>query len=561
MKPIDASRRKLPAKLCTSLIVGSLAMTASVVSTSTVDASASASSYVNIVGEPVGPFTNDFNPFSVSNAVYTAGATSMVYEPLMYYNLLKVGHIYPWLASAWSWKDGGKELVLHTRPGVKWSDGQPFTASDVAYTFNLMKRFPALDVNGVTFVSASALSANEAILKFSSPAYTQLFDISQVLIVPEHIWKTVSNPVTYVDTSPVGTGPYLSTSFTSEEITLTRNPAYWQRGLPKIGTVHFLAFASNPSAALASQSGEVDMSFVFMPNWKTEYVDKDPSENHVAVYPIGNIYMCPNVRDYPFNQSVVRQALSEAIDRQAITNEGEHGFYFPMTSPTGLTLPRWETWLAPKYAGLKESFDPRAAKSLLMKDGFREGRDGMLDEPNGKPFRITLLAPAPYTDWMTDGQLMVSEMKQAGIAVTLSGLSLSAWTNDYTVGNYQLTFCGQFTTNDPYSIYNYLLNSNLSAPVGKPATGDIERYQSPAANAALAAAASTDNPAQLRKAYGVLEEIMVKQAPVIPLFDGGDFALYSTRRAVGWPTNKNPYEVNAPASPWDEVIVLHLTPR
>ncbi|MGA3352264.1 MAG: ABC transporter substrate-binding protein [Acidimicrobiales bacterium] len=535
-------------------------LSASPPASSTTTARSTVSNEITILADPAGPFANGWSPFSFSNSAYIQGATAMIYEPLMQYNLLKVGQIYPWLATSWSWADNGTELVLHTRTGVKWTDGKPFSAADVAFTFNLMKKFPALDVNGVSFTGASAPSSTEAILKFASPAYTQLFDISQVLIVPEHVWKSISNPVTYVDDNPVGTGPYTVSSFTAEEFTLVRNPNYWQKGLPKIDTLHFLSYSSNTSAGLAIGSGMIDWNTDFMPNYKTGFLDKNPTTNHESVYPIGNFYMCPNLTVYPFNQTAVRKALSEAIDRNTIASEGEHGFYFADTSPTGLTIPRWSSWLAPQYSGSSLSFAPNAAKKLLEKNGFKLGSNGMLKEPNGKPFTVTLLGPTPYTDWMTDLELMVSEMAQAGIAATVSGVSVDAWTNDYTVGNYQLTFCGQFTTDDPYSMYNYMLNSALSAPIGKPATSDVERYNNAVADKALAAAAATDNHAALLKAYTTLEGLMVNDIPAIPLFNGGAWAGYTTTHATGWPSASNPYEMNDLESPWDEVVVLHLSP-
>jgi peptide/nickel transport system substrate-binding protein len=547
------------AKLLLGIPLVAISLVAAACSSSSTTSSTT-SSQLTIIADPAGPFAPGFNPFSLSNSAYIQGATAMVYEPLMQYNLLKQGQIYPWLASSWSWADGGKELVLHTRTGVKWSDGKPFSAADVAYTFNLMKRFPALDVNGITFQSASAPSSTEAIVKFAKPAYTQLFDLSQVLIVPEHIWSHISNPVTYVDSAPVGTGPYRLSSFSTQEFTLVRNDSYWQHGLPKISTLHFLSYASNPSAGLAIGSGTIDWNTVFMPNYKTGFVAKDPSQHFESVSPIGNFYMCPNLTRAPFNQVAVRKALSEAIDRNTIVTQAEHGFYFSTNSPTGLTLPRWQSWLAPQFSGLTESYDPSAAKAMLEKAGFKPGSNGMLNQPNGKPFNVTILGPSPYTDWMTTAQLEASEMRNAGINATVSGVSVSAWTNDYTVGNYDLTFCGQFVTNDPYSIYNYMLNSALTAPVGKSATGDLERFYSPQANAALAAAAATDNHAQLLKDYTTLESIMVKDVPAIPLFNGGSWAGYTTTHAVGWPNASNPYQANAVESPWDEVTVLHLRP-
>lgn len=553
------TRRGLKSLICLTAI-GLLAAACSSGGSGSSSGSGSAGGEMSILASPTGPFTNGFNPFSLSNSAYIQGATGLVYEPLMQYNLVKTGQIYPWLATSWSWASGGKELVLHTRTGVKWSDGKPFSAADVAFTFNLMKKYPALDVNGVSFTSASAPSANEAIVKFAQPAYSQQFDLSQVLIVPQHIWAHISNPVTYPDDSPVGTGPYHPTSFTAQEFTLVANPHYWQAGLPKIKTLRFLSYASNPSAGLALGQGQIDWSTAYMPNYQSGFIAKNPQTNHISISPIGDWFMCPNLKKYPFNMLPVRQALSEAIDRKTIASQGEKGYYFASTSPTGLSLPRWKTWLAPQFASLTEQFNPSAAKSALEKAGFKVGSNGMLKQPNGAPFSVTILGPSPYTDFMTDAQLMASEMQKAGINATVSGVSVNDWSNDYATGNYQLTFCGQFTTNDPYSIYNYMLNSSLTAPIGKSASGDLERYDNPQVNAALAAAAATNDQSELMKAYTTIESLMVKDVPVIPLFNGGAWALYTTTHAVGWPSTSNPYEMNEVASPWDEVVVLHLRP-
>ena len=156
-----------------------------------------------------GPITGGFNPFLTSEDAYSLGAVSMIYEPLLQFNILQPGVTRPWLASAYAWTDGGKTLTFTIRSGVKWTDGTPLTSADVVYTFGLLKAQTALDSYGVSFDTVSAPTASTVVMTFTAPAYTQLYAIAgQTLIVPKHIWSSVKAPATYTNTKPVGTGPY-----------------------------------------------------------------------------------------------------------------------------------------------------------------------------------------------------------------------------------------------------------------------------------------------------------------------------------------------------------------
>jgi peptide/nickel transport system substrate-binding protein len=89
-----------------------------------------------------------FNPFSPGNL--GEGLTlGQVYEPLMFVDTLQNAKVSPWLASGYAWSNGNKTLTFTIRKGVTFSDGKPMTAADVAFTFNLLKKFPVLDVNSV----------------------------------------------------------------------------------------------------------------------------------------------------------------------------------------------------------------------------------------------------------------------------------------------------------------------------------------------------------------------------------------------------------------------------
>jgi peptide/nickel transport system substrate-binding protein len=428
----------------------------------------------------------------------------------------------------------------------------------VAFTFSLIQKFPALNVNGVNFKSVSQ-SGDNVTLTFSSPAYGQLYLISQVLMVPQHIWSTISNPVTYTDTAPIGTGPYLLKSFSSQSFTLTKNPHYWMPGEPHMSEIRLVQYASNTSADLALQQGSIDWASIFEPHYQKLFIGADPQHNHVFLPAIGAEYVCLNDAKYPFNMPAVRKALSYAFDRSKMSTAVEQGFAVPMTSPTGL-LPDWNQFVAPQYKSLALSYDPAKAKSMLLAAGFKMGSNGKMLMPNGQPFQVTFTGPTPYTDFMADMQLMSSSLNSIGVQSSLTGVGLSAWTTAYTVGNYQATMCGTFQTPGPYELYNLQLNGNLSAPIGKNAVGDYERWINPATNAALTSYGNTNNAAAQQASLYKLQGIMVNQVPLIPLFGLTSYAEYRTANATGWVTANNQYQMPNPSSPWDETVVLHLRP-
>jgi ABC-type transport system substrate-binding protein len=111
--------------------------------------------------------------------------------------------------------------------------------------------------SGLSISSASAPTATTAVVNFSQSSYTDLYYITGQLIVPESQWSKVGNPATYTDPNPVGTGPYVLSSFSANGLTYTKNPHYWQPGVPKVEMVDFPVYASNTSANLALENGSL----------------------------------------------------------------------------------------------------------------------------------------------------------------------------------------------------------------------------------------------------------------------------------------------------------------
>ncbi len=509
--------------------------------------------------DPVGSVSDNFNPFSLNNALSLLDAP-FIYEPLLQWDLLKSNASYPWLGTSYRWADGGRTLTFHLRPGVSWSDGQPFTSADVGYTFGLMKRYPALNSNGIAFAAVAVPGRYTVEFHFAKPEYAELYYLSSQVIVPRHIWSKIKDPQTYTDPAPVGTGPYLLKSFSPQLVTLTKNTRFWMPGKPEVAEVRLPALASNTTGGLLAANGQLQWGGFFIPDIQTSFIDKNP-RYHRAWFPPQSslVVMILNLARYPFNQLPVRRAISDALDRRLIVSVGEQGEAPLDNSPTGLVLPTQQKYLAPRYANLRYSVDDQAANQILAAAGFTMGPGGVRRTPNGQPMSFTLTLPVSYSDWMAGSQVVAQDLRKIGIDVTVRGVSVSLYTSDIADGNYQMSY--DFTSIGPSPYYSYsLLDTTGYAPIGKQASVDPERWNNPASTRALAAFASTGSAAAQLAAIRQLETIQVTQLPEIPLFYNGVQAEWSTEQFSGFPSAQDPYAWPA-YGPENEIVVLRLHPR
>jgi peptide/nickel transport system substrate-binding protein len=552
-------RRMLLLVATVAVVVGITACGASTGGGSSPTSNSDAADVYTWTADTTGPNVQGFFPFSTSSNPYNNGVLGLVYEPVLIYNMANPTKIYPWLASSYKWSNAGKTLTFTVPNGRKWSDGVALTAKDIAFTYNLIQKVPALDVAGVAnLAGASAPNANTAVLHFSKPAYSELFDITLVPIVPEHIWGKLKHPATFLDAKPVGSGPFMLQSITPEAMTFVRNPHYWQAE-PKIKEVRVPAFTSSTSAEEALTSGELDAAGFWLANPNTQWLSKSPN-NKMWIDPVGDVDLCPNTRVAPLNSAAVRRALALSFNRQQDVPEVEHQFYSAVTNPTGLR-PSWKQWIPAKYQNQTLTYQPQKVRQMLIAAGFKGGKTGFLTQPNGQPFKLQLMLPSPYTDWMSLGQLMVGQMQKAGIDATVDGVSLNAWSSDTALGKYQMSLCAIWESVSPYTTYNGFLNGALTAPVGKVAASNFSGWDDPTTNAALAAVSNTNDFAQQKAAIGTIANTVATQDPMIPFMTSGSFFEYSTAHWTGFPSASDPYQTDYGQSPFVEQVLLHLRPK
>ncbi|MCL4495620.1 MAG: ABC transporter substrate-binding protein [Firmicutes bacterium] len=505
-----------------------------------------------VLPSPIGSYSRNFNPFSPTDL---PGTTGLVYQDLFYFNPLK-SQTYPMLGTSFAWSGHGTVLTVHLRKNVKWTNGQPFNADDVVYTFDLLKRYPALDTNGIWKVLSKVKAVNSDVVTFIFKAPNvpyQWYVLGETPIIDQALWKQVSDPVKYGNPNPVGTGPYLLKSFSPQVYSFSANASYWG-GKPKVPTVEYPAYTSNSSADLALSRGKIDWAGLFIPNAQKVYVKPNPKQNHYWFPPNYIVILYTNLKNPLLAQLPVRQAISLAINREKIDKVGEYGYENP-SSPTGLILPNNKAWLNPSLPpqDVSFSYNPAKAVSILKSAGYKKNAQGIFTSPSGQPLSFTLNVVSSATDWVSDASIMQSELHNVGIKLTVNQEQYGAFYGALKSGTYQLAIWGSSPGPTPYYLYNALLSPS--------SIGNYEHWNSSATNAALAQYSASSNLSVQKHAMYAIEHTMATQLPSIPLVNGPNWYEYNTSQYTGWPTPSNPYSNVTPASAFGTTVVLmHLHP-
>jgi peptide/nickel transport system substrate-binding protein len=524
-------------------------------------ASGSSSGVLNI-GMPNGPLTDNNNPFLPTSASASLGYRYAIYEPLVMLNMVKPNDPgKAWLATKWTWENNFSKLSLTIRDNVKWSDGQALTGDDVAYTFQLMKQYPALNINSIPITDATA-SGNQVTISFKNSQFVNQYKIlTTTLIVPKHVWSTMKDPTTDAVKSPVGSGPYTVKSFTSQTVILDERSSYWQ-ALPKVKELRYTSYNDNNAQTTALTTGAAEWSFVFIPNAQQVYVAKDPAHNHLWFPPILGVHgLWFNTQKAPMNNPALRRAISMVINKTDIYNEGESGYFYPpVTNITGIPTPAGTPFLSPKYASNNPKIDVAGAKSTLTAAGFTYNGSTLMD-PTGKAVTFTLSDPSGWSDYQTDLAIIKDNLSQIGIDAKIDKANEDAWTKNVDTGNFDAVMHWTNNGATPYDEYESIMDGALYKPIGASGVnGNYGRYQNPAATTALSQYANASDAATRTAALNTLQDIMVNQMPMIPTSAANAGGEYSTKHWTGWPSADNPYAPAQPTQPNALDILLHLQP-
>ena len=556
---VCASRKKAGMTLLSLLLLLSVVLAACGGNSTTTQKKPLHPNSLTMLANEQDAYTQNFNPYSPG---VISGTQGLIYETLLNVNRLD-GTVKPWLASSYELASDAQSITFHLRQGVMWSDGQPFTGDDVVFTLNLITKNSSVDLTGISSVVKDVSEPDKSTVRVTlNKPFNPIVWIlgGQVYMLPEHTWSGVTgDPSQYADPNPVGTGPYIVKSFTPQLVDLVKNPAFWQPGKPQVDEVKIPAYASNDSAQLALQKGQIDWTNLFVPNLDKTYVALDKQHFHYWFPSSDDVMLYLNLTKAPFNDLQVRKAISLALNRQTISKLGEAG-YEPPANPTGLVGEAIQSYIDPQFATMQFTQNTSQADQTLESDGWSKGSDGFYAK-NGKQLAFSIIVVSGYTDYVADCQVMVKDLQAAGINATVNAMSNDAFTSALANGQYDTGILWTNPGPTPYYIYDGLLRSTNSAPIGQSAPSNYERWMDPTTDKLLDQYASSTDPQVQKQALNGLQQIMVNQLPSIPLTAEPYWYEYSTARFVGWPDAQHPYAAPGTAVyPDIEYVLLNLQP-
>jgi peptide/nickel transport system substrate-binding protein len=523
--------------------------------TSSGGSGSSGSSVLTIQGDAGNPtLVENFNPFQPTTDLHGA---FLMYEPLEIRSPVD-GSFTEYLATSHKFSNP-TTLVYTIRTGVKWSDGKDFTPADVVFTYNLLKKYPALDTNGVwQQISGVTSSGNTVTFTFKKPNVPFAGVLSSVPIVSQHQWSTVGDPTKYADTKPVGTGPYALDKFAPTQYTLKKNPTYWQASKIVPTSVVFPAQSSNQSTnQLDVTSGKFDWAYNFLPNVKQTYVARDPQHNTYWFPPGGAISLYLNLTKAPYDNQNFRQGISLSLNRTTIATKAVNG-YLGQASQSGLILPNLKKWLDPSLPNQGNvTQSPSAAMAAFQKAGYTM-KGKKLVSSSGKQASMTIVAPQNFSDWVAAAKEVQNQLGTVGIKVSLDLPQVAGYNKEIQAGTFNAAFGGFGGTGDPYTDYNNTLNSSFAAPVNTPTANNFERFKNTQVDTTLAELAKATDPATQQKAVYALEQDMSTMVPVVMLYYGGSWGLFSTKNFTGWPSAQDPYTLPTSYTNAILTVVTHL---
>ncbi|WP_417507731.1 ABC transporter substrate-binding protein [Marinomonas gallaica] len=484
-------------------------------------------------------FVENFNPYTTKDTLH-----GIMFEPLFVLNNM-TGETHYRLAESVEYSDDLKTLTLKLRDGLKWSDSTPLTAEDVVFSFELTKKAPAFDVKAIwptgKLKSIKASDKRTVVFDLVEADSTFLWSIGAYHIVPKHVWSDVSDYTTFTNPDPVGSGPMTTVKYVKpQQMELCRNPNYYLENRPYLDCVNFRSYNDNSQIQPALIKGEIDWGSNFIADVESTFVGQDSENNHFW-YPANDaIHLYVNTKKAPFDDLRVRQALSMALDREAIVDIAAYGYPTANYNVGGIAelyKQHIDENVNKKYGYLTQ-YDADKAKSLLDEAGIidRNG-DGFRDTKDGSTVEFDIEVVNGWTDWIQVVQMVTEYFADVGVKANVKTVDWAVYDKNLKDSGFTMSINWSMVSDNPILAFQEYYHTSR---IGKGFHAG-HGVHSPEIDQLIDSFGKIGDPKKQEAIISELQEFTAQNMPFIPLFSNPTWFQYSTKNIVGWPSEKDPY--------------------
>jgi peptide/nickel transport system substrate-binding protein len=448
---------------------------------------------------------------------------SLLYEGLVTKNAR--GGYDGWLAESWKSDAAARIWTFVLVKNACWHDGTPFTARDVKFTYDYMKKKRLWLSTVLCMVDRVECPDDHTVvfqLKESFPTFLDhLSHCPGIAIIPRHIWKDVAEPMRHEDRHPVGTGPFAFVRrIPGQFFEMKRFDGYHGRR-PAFERVILRVIKNADIQNLALKSGEIHGVEAVLP-WIAPLLER---QEHICLlrFPSKRLYgLCFNCRIGPTASSSFRRALAHMVNRKRIAEIVFHGYGAPAFN-----------WLMPRHAAdcIDKQFDacaydPELARKLLAESGYRMKRNVLCD-PAGQPVRLVFVLGGKGSACVVKkmAEVLREDFSRLGISLELKQVDFSMWSKEVHQNHLFMSGMPDLMHDDADDLTHFQTRSFFGRP-------NWYGYSNAEFDRLAAKLQRTTAKAERRRLALSMQAILTQDVPAVPVCQADSLMAYRTDKVA-----------------------------